>query len=146
MTSFAENQDDKLLTLVPDKKVSVREAFGVDIDMTVPAFSERAAAATAGCVNGAVLPLLSRADHYLGIGLPLLAAAALVGLGLVVGALVRQGRRANVVVLLVPWAAALPYIYSGAGLSRYGIAGFWLSLLTLSVVIQAARQRAAAAT
>ena len=40
MTSFAENQDDKLLTLVPDKKVSVREAFGVDIDMTVPAFSE----------------------------------------------------------------------------------------------------------
>ena len=41
MTSFAENQDDKLLTLVPDKKVSVREAFGVDIDMTVPAFSER---------------------------------------------------------------------------------------------------------
>ncbi|MBP7650310.1 MAG: hypothetical protein KA744_10730, partial [Phenylobacterium sp.] len=31
MTSFAENQDDKLLTLVPDKKVSVREAFGVDI-------------------------------------------------------------------------------------------------------------------
>ncbi len=41
MTSFADTQDDKLLALVPDKKVSVRETFGVDVDMTVPAFSTR---------------------------------------------------------------------------------------------------------
>jgi cobaltochelatase CobS len=33
--------EDKLLALVPDKMVSVRETFGVDVDMTVPAFSER---------------------------------------------------------------------------------------------------------
>jgi cobaltochelatase CobS len=33
--------DEKLLTLVPDHKVSLREAFGVDSDMLVPAFSER---------------------------------------------------------------------------------------------------------
>ena len=32
---------DPLLTLTPDKKVSVREAFGVDSDMQVPAFSTR---------------------------------------------------------------------------------------------------------
>ena len=32
---------DPLLTLTPDKSVSVREAFGVDNDMTVPAFSHR---------------------------------------------------------------------------------------------------------
>jgi cobaltochelatase CobS len=32
---------DPLLTLVPDKTMSVREAFGVDSDMTVPAFSTR---------------------------------------------------------------------------------------------------------
>jgi cobaltochelatase CobS len=32
---------DPLLTLVPDKTVSVREAFGVDSDMQVPAFSTR---------------------------------------------------------------------------------------------------------
>ena len=41
MTSLADTQDDKLIALVPDKKVSVRETFGVDVDMTVPAFSER---------------------------------------------------------------------------------------------------------
>ena len=32
---------DPLLTLVPDKTVTVREAFGVDSDMKVPAFSTR---------------------------------------------------------------------------------------------------------
>jgi cobaltochelatase CobS len=41
MTSFADTQDDKLLALTPDKKVSVRETFGIDVDMTVPAFSTR---------------------------------------------------------------------------------------------------------
>jgi cobaltochelatase CobS len=41
MTSFANTQEDKLIALVPDKKVSVRDTFGVDVDMTVPAFSER---------------------------------------------------------------------------------------------------------
>ncbi|MEI9964115.1 MAG: cobaltochelatase subunit CobS [Caulobacteraceae bacterium] len=32
---------DPLLSLMPDKTVSVREAFGVDSDMQVPAFSQR---------------------------------------------------------------------------------------------------------
>ncbi len=32
---------DPLLTLMPDKKVSIRDVFGVDSDMLVPAFSER---------------------------------------------------------------------------------------------------------
>ncbi len=32
---------DTLLTLMPDKEVSIRETFGVDSDMKVPAFSER---------------------------------------------------------------------------------------------------------
>src|SRR5436189_388928 len=32
---------DPLLTLMPDRKVSIRELFGVDSDMKVPAFSER---------------------------------------------------------------------------------------------------------
>jgi cobaltochelatase CobS len=32
---------DPLLTLLPDRKVSIRETFGVDSDMEVPAFSER---------------------------------------------------------------------------------------------------------
>ena len=41
MTSFADTQDDKLIALTPDKKVSVRETFGVDVDMNVPAFSTR---------------------------------------------------------------------------------------------------------
>jgi cobaltochelatase CobS len=33
--------DDKLLSLAPDRTVTVREAFGVDSDMKVPAFSTR---------------------------------------------------------------------------------------------------------
>src|ERR1700759_3187697 len=33
--------DDKLIALTPDRQVSVREAFGVDSDMIVPAFSTR---------------------------------------------------------------------------------------------------------
>jgi len=32
---------DPLLSLLPDKKVSIREVFGVDSDMVVPAFSHR---------------------------------------------------------------------------------------------------------
>ena len=40
MTITAADPEDKLLSLVPDKKVSVREIFGVDSDMMVPAFSE----------------------------------------------------------------------------------------------------------
>jgi len=40
MTITANDPEDKLLALVPDKKVSVRETFGVDSDMMVPAFSE----------------------------------------------------------------------------------------------------------
>ena len=41
MTTKTEIADDLLLELVPDRKVSVREAFGVDSDMQVPAFSYR---------------------------------------------------------------------------------------------------------
>ncbi|MFN3523439.1 MAG: cobaltochelatase subunit CobS [Phenylobacterium sp.] len=41
MTSFADTQEDKLITMVPDRKVSVRDTFGVDVDMMVPAFSTR---------------------------------------------------------------------------------------------------------
>src|SRR5471030_3543895 len=41
MTSLTAPDDDKLLVLLPDRKVSVREMFGVDSDMMVPAFSER---------------------------------------------------------------------------------------------------------
>src|SRR6516164_2307088 len=37
----ASDQDDKLQSLAPDRTVTVREAFGVDSDMKVPAFSER---------------------------------------------------------------------------------------------------------
>jgi len=37
----ASDQDDKLLSLAPGRTVTVREAFGVDSDMKVPAFSER---------------------------------------------------------------------------------------------------------
>ncbi len=37
----ASDQDDKLLSLAPDRTVTVREAFGVDSDMKVPAFSTR---------------------------------------------------------------------------------------------------------
>ena len=40
MTAF-DSADDKLITLTPERKVSVRETFGVDVDMMVPAFSER---------------------------------------------------------------------------------------------------------
>ena len=35
------DQDDKLLSLAPDRTLTVREAFGVDSDMKVPAFGER---------------------------------------------------------------------------------------------------------
>ncbi|MDZ4320579.1 MAG: cobaltochelatase subunit CobS, partial [Phenylobacterium sp.] len=41
MSTISQTHDDDLLTLVPDKKVSVRDTFGVDMDMTVPAFSHR---------------------------------------------------------------------------------------------------------
>jgi len=33
--------EDKLITLTPDTEVDVRETFGIDLDMKVPAFSER---------------------------------------------------------------------------------------------------------
>jgi len=41
MPAPVEDLVDPLLTLVPDRKVSVRETFGVDADMEVPAFSVR---------------------------------------------------------------------------------------------------------
>ncbi|HEX4183511.1 MAG TPA: cobaltochelatase subunit CobS, partial [Caulobacteraceae bacterium] len=41
MSTLTEIQSDDLLALVPDKMVSVREAFGVDSDMKVPYFSTR---------------------------------------------------------------------------------------------------------
>ena len=41
MTDLIDTTDDSLLTLVPDKMLSVREAFGIDSDMKVPAFSPR---------------------------------------------------------------------------------------------------------
>ena len=37
---MAEETEDKLLLLKPDRLVTVREAFGVDSDMKVPAFSQ----------------------------------------------------------------------------------------------------------
>jgi cobaltochelatase CobS len=40
MAAF-DTTEDKLVSLVPDQKVSSREAFGVDFDLQVPAFSER---------------------------------------------------------------------------------------------------------
>jgi cobaltochelatase CobS len=40
MTSLDANED-KLVALVPDHKVSIRETFGVDSDMMVPAFTLR---------------------------------------------------------------------------------------------------------
>jgi cobaltochelatase CobS len=40
MTAY-DTTEDKLIALSPDKKVSVRDTFGVDVDMMVPAFSER---------------------------------------------------------------------------------------------------------
>jgi cobaltochelatase CobS len=39
MTPFSEAAPDALLSLVPDITVGVRETFGIDTDMTVPAFS-----------------------------------------------------------------------------------------------------------
>lgn len=41
MTSPLDASPDPLLTLEPHRRVTVREAFGVDSDMTVPAFDER---------------------------------------------------------------------------------------------------------
>ena len=41
MPALSDIIDDPLLTLKPDKKVSVREAFGVESDMIVPGFSTR---------------------------------------------------------------------------------------------------------
>src|SRR5258708_38739004 len=41
MTSLTAPAEDQLLTLVPDRKVSIREMFGVDSDMLAPAFSHR---------------------------------------------------------------------------------------------------------
>ena len=41
MTSPIETADTQLLALAPDLKVSIRETFGVDSDMMVPAFSTR---------------------------------------------------------------------------------------------------------
>jgi len=40
MTAF-DTTEDKLIALAPDHTVDAREAFGVDFDMKVPAFSER---------------------------------------------------------------------------------------------------------
>ena len=39
--TIVSDSDDTLLGLVPDKTVTVREAFGVDSDMKVPAFTHR---------------------------------------------------------------------------------------------------------
>ncbi len=41
MTSLAEAANDQLITLVPDLQVPIRETFGIDSDMMVPAFSTR---------------------------------------------------------------------------------------------------------
>jgi cobaltochelatase CobS len=41
MTIISRPDEDALLTLVPDRMVGVRETFGVDSDMQVPAFSTR---------------------------------------------------------------------------------------------------------
>jgi cobaltochelatase CobS len=40
MAAF-DSSDDKLISLTPGTEVDARQAFGVDIDMKVPAFSER---------------------------------------------------------------------------------------------------------
>jgi cobaltochelatase CobS len=40
MAAF-DSSEDKLISLTPDTEVEARETFGVDIDMKVPAFSER---------------------------------------------------------------------------------------------------------
>ena len=41
MTTLAEHANDQLITLVPDLMVPIRETFGVDSDMMLPAFSTR---------------------------------------------------------------------------------------------------------
>ena len=41
MTILSSPSEDELLNLLPDKMVGVREIFGVDSDMQVPAFSVR---------------------------------------------------------------------------------------------------------
>ena len=41
MTSPLDASPDPLITLEPARRVTLREAFGVDSDMTVPAFAER---------------------------------------------------------------------------------------------------------
>src|SRR5271156_7185539 len=41
MTMLDSSADDELLNMTPDKMVGVRETFGVDSDMKVPAFSHR---------------------------------------------------------------------------------------------------------
>ena len=41
MTSLTDTHDEALLTLTPDKMVSVRDVFGIDSDMMVPAFTQR---------------------------------------------------------------------------------------------------------
>jgi cobaltochelatase CobS len=41
MTTLAEPANDQLITLVPDLLVPIRETFGVDSDMMLPAFSTR---------------------------------------------------------------------------------------------------------
>jgi cobaltochelatase CobS len=41
MLSLTDPADDQLVDLVPDSEVSIREVFGVDSDMVVPAFSTR---------------------------------------------------------------------------------------------------------
>ena len=40
MAAF-DSSDDKLISLTPDREVDVRATFGVDIDMKVPAFTDR---------------------------------------------------------------------------------------------------------
>ncbi|MDO8297485.1 MAG: cobaltochelatase subunit CobS, partial [Caulobacter sp.] len=41
MADQIDTASDPLLGLVPDKQVSIRDVFGVDSDMMVPAFSQR---------------------------------------------------------------------------------------------------------
>jgi cobaltochelatase CobS len=41
MTMLDSSADDELINMTPDKMVGVRETFGVDSDMQVPAFSHR---------------------------------------------------------------------------------------------------------
>ncbi|MHB8529779.1 MAG: cobaltochelatase subunit CobS [Caulobacteraceae bacterium] len=41
MNAVLDSPEDTLLTLTPDRRIAVREAFGVDTDMVVPAFSTR---------------------------------------------------------------------------------------------------------